>query len=370
MDSLNSYQTQSNVNHHKYTHYDAPQYDCSPSDRHPHIQGVQEKRRSSDFASRGEASWMGDVNHPQMHLNSIPPPGSPMYYAADGQWSAQNRTTRPQHDTYEYPGSPMMAPTSPYHQNTRYHHGAPINMNPNTYQSMQQHPIQQSPPMRQVMHQRNAAPIYSQPPQAHRSPQHPSTTWEGPKYYFEVEFKRFRRELFIGPSDYNVNDQVKVEADRGEDLGKVIHKASSLTELLKLASSTPPNLSQLLNNASCGVDSSMKCILRHATEDELQQLHIKHTEEADILQVCKRKVIERQLPMNVIDAEYQFDHHKLTFFFEADRRIDFRELVRDLFAIYKTRIWLQQVVPSMFVEKLSAPKVQSNNVEHEPAQCA
>jgi len=47
--------------------------------------------------------------------------------------------------------------------------------------------------------------------------------------------------------------------------------------------------------------------------------------------------------MHVIDAEYQFDRHKLTFFFEADRRIDFRELVRDLFAVYKTRIWLQQL---------------------------
>ena len=47
--------------------------------------------------------------------------------------------------------------------------------------------------------------------------------------------------------------------------------------------------------------------------------------------------------MHVIDAEYQFDRHKLTFFFEADRRIDFRELVRDLFSVYKTRIWLQQV---------------------------
>ena len=49
------------------------------------------------------------------------------------------------------------------------------------------------------------------------------------------------------------------------------------------------------------------------------------------------------LSSQVLDAEYQFDRHKLTFFFEADRRIDFRELVRDLFAIYKTRIWLQQV---------------------------
>jgi hypothetical protein len=47
--------------------------------------------------------------------------------------------------------------------------------------------------------------------------------------------------------------------------------------------------------------------------------------------------------MQVLDAEYQFDRHKLTFFFEADRRIDFRELVSELFSLYKTRIWMQQV---------------------------
>lgn len=47
--------------------------------------------------------------------------------------------------------------------------------------------------------------------------------------------------------------------------------------------------------------------------------------------------------MTVLDAEYQFDRHKLTFYFEADRRIDFRELVSELFSQYKTRIWMQQV---------------------------
>ena len=47
--------------------------------------------------------------------------------------------------------------------------------------------------------------------------------------------------------------------------------------------------------------------------------------------------------MTVVDAEYQFDRHKLTFFFEAEGRIDFRELVRDLFSMYKTRIWMQQL---------------------------
>jgi len=59
--------------------------------------------------------------------------------------------------------------------------------------------------------------------------------------------------------------------------------------------------------------------------------------------VIRSKVLEQMLPMSILDAEYQFDRHKLTFFFEADRRIDFRELVSELFSLYKTRIWMQQV---------------------------
>jgi hypothetical protein len=47
--------------------------------------------------------------------------------------------------------------------------------------------------------------------------------------------------------------------------------------------------------------------------------------------------------MTILDAEYQYDRHKLTFYFEADRRIDFRDLVSELFSLYKTRIWMQQV---------------------------
>lgn len=59
--------------------------------------------------------------------------------------------------------------------------------------------------------------------------------------------------------------------------------------------------------------------------------------------MIRAKVLEQRLPMTILDAEYQFDRHKLTFFFEADRRIDFRELVSELFSLYKTRIWMQQV---------------------------
>jgi len=65
------------------------------------------------------------------------------------------------------------------------------------------------------------------------------------------------------------------------------------------------------------------------------------------LRVIREKVLQRHLPMIILDAEYQFDRHKLVFFFEADRRIDFRELVSDLFSLYKTRIWMQQVDTSV-----------------------
>jgi hypothetical protein len=54
--------------------------------------------------------------------------------------------------------------------------------------------------------------------------------------------------------------------------------------------------------------------------------------------------------MIILDAEYQYDRHKLVFFFEADKRVDFRELVSDLFSLYKTRIWMQQVDTSTIPE--------------------
>jgi hypothetical protein len=54
-------------------------------------------------------------------------------------------------------------------------------------------------------------------------------------------------------------------------------------------------------------------------------------------------VLERALCISILDVEYQFDHHKLTVFFEADQRIDLRDLVSELFSLYKTRIWMQQV---------------------------
>ncbi|RHY23214.1 hypothetical protein DYB32_009274 [Aphanomyces invadans] len=149
---------------------------------------------------------------------------------------------------------------------------------------------------------------------------------------YEVQFKRSRKDFFAGIRGYNVGDYVKVEGDRGEDVGHVLGVVSFDHSIKKKVD---------LTHTAMGV----KRIMRLASEAECDLLRQQHKEEQEVLHVCRTKVRQRMLPMNVIDAEYQFDRHKLTFYFEADRRIDFRELVRDLFAIYKTRIWLQQVVP-------------------------
>ena len=83
--------------------------------------------------------------------------------------------------------------------------------------------------------------------------------------------------------------------------------------------------------------------MRVATHDEISLLEVKRDEEEELLKICSTKVRQRGLPMSVVDAEYQFDRNKLTFFFQAEGRIDFRELVRDLFSMYKTRIWMEQI---------------------------
>jgi hypothetical protein len=101
---------------------------------------------------------------------------------------------------------------------------------------------------------------------------------------------------------------------------------------------------QITQNGTGGSGTAdLKRITRLATHDEVSLLVMKRDEEDELLKICRGKARQRGLRMNVVDAEYQFDRHKLTFFFEAEGRVDFRELVRDLFSIYKTRIWMQQL---------------------------
>mmetsp|Transcript_26462 Transcript_26462/g.62169 ORF Transcript_26462/g.62169 Transcript_26462/m.62169 type:complete len:825 (-) Transcript_26462:293-2767(-) len=167
-------------------------------------------------------------------------------------------------------------------------------------------------------------------------------TMQAPKIVYNVKFKRTQRTFEIGPRlnrDLKVGTYVKVEADRGEDLGIVIGKAKNA---ISRSTSFGSGVGEM-PTAGAGGGGDLKKIIRLATHDEVGLLVLKREEEDELLKVCRLKVRQRGMPMHVVDAEYQFDRHKLTFFFEADTRIDFRELVRDLFSIYKTRIWMQQL---------------------------
>jgi len=179
-------------------------------------------------------------------------------------------------------------------------------------------------------------------------------TMQAPKIVYNVKFKRTQRTFEIGPRlnrDLKVGTYVKVEADRGEDLGIVIGKVKNP---LARSSSFGGGMGDM-PTAGAGGGGDSKKIIRLATHDEVGLLVMKREEEEELLKVCRLKVRQRGMPMHVVDAEYQFDRHKLTFFFEADTRIDFRELVRDLFSIYKTRIWMQQLDKNTSATCPSAP---------------
>jgi cell fate regulator YaaT (PSP1 superfamily) len=131
------------------------------------------------------------------------------------------------------------------------------------------------------------------------------------------EFYRNARELYLKTGNYCV-----VQADRGEDMGLII----------SIARGSPDD-----------VDTDIKEVLRHATEKDLDLLKEIREKEKEALNVCQEKVTEHKLPMKLVDVEYQFDGNKITFYFTSEGRIDFRELVKDLAGIFRTRIDLRQI---------------------------
>ncbi|KAI0719096.1 PSP1-domain-containing protein [Cerioporus squamosus] len=176
------------------------------------------------------------------------------------------------------------------------------------------------------------------------------TSW--PLYI--VEFKAGRTDLFYCTDltqDIRVGDLVIVEADRGKDLGKVVNDTITLAEVeafqkqQKLMSMGHADVHGVPTSptgaAGGGVkDINPKMIYGKAQHRDTQGLAAKLQDEAKALELCRNKVRQRKLPMEVVDAEYQWDRRKLTFYFIAEKRIDFRELVRELFRLYKTRIWM------------------------------
>ena len=146
---------------------------------------------------------------------------------------------------------------------------------------------------------------------------------EGRELY-EVGFKGERRGFFLNPQNVpvSVGDAVIVEADRGVDLGYVLRMG-------KLVWQRRP---EKLGN-----------ILRKATPEEVASLAEKAKKEEEAFRACREKIAQHGLKMKLVDVEYQFDGKKITFYFTAERRVDFRDLVRDLAKYFHTRVELRQI---------------------------
>jgi len=87
----------------------------------------------------------------------------------------------------------------------------------------------------------------------------------------------------------------------------------------------------------------LKKVIRVATEEDLAVLEANREKEKKASQICQQKIAEHQLDMKLVDVEYTFDNNKILFYFTADGRIDFRDLVKDLAAVFRTRIELRQI---------------------------
>ena len=140
-----------------------------------------------------------------------------------------------------------------------------------------------------------------------------------------VEFKGNRREFFNNTyyHSLNLNDYVIVEAERGEDAGllkKKVEKEIDFSDDLKPRS-----------------------ILRPASDEDKQRIDENREDEKGAWDKAQELITKHKLEMKLVDIEYQYDRNKLTFYFTAEHRVDFRSLVRDLAAVYRTRIELRQI---------------------------
>ncbi|KAF1992076.1 hypothetical protein K402DRAFT_416556 [Aulographum hederae CBS 113979] len=203
-----------------------------------------------------------------------------------------------------------------------------------------------------------------------------------------VQFKCARAEIYYSPTDSGLQieegEMVIVEGDRGQDLGIVKHcrltedqardlKEKSVLENYKWLMMFSSLYGRVEQNSDVGLMASRaaipggmgprvnpqnvprvqhnarpKMIKRKANEHEIYLLRDKEGTEAKAKRVAQGKASDRGFRMEILDAEFQLDLKKLTFYYYADSYIDFNLLVTDLFKVYKTRIWMSAVNPASF----------------------
>ena len=140
-----------------------------------------------------------------------------------------------------------------------------------------------------------------------------------------VRFKKLGKIYFFNPKNLRVKkgDKVIVETAQGEEYGEVMI----------------PN--RIVEDEK--IMAPLKKVIRIANNKDYKHYEECQKKEKEAFHICQKKIKEHKLDMTLTDVEYKFDDSKILFYFTADGRIDFRELVKDLAAIYKTRIELRQI---------------------------
>lgn len=140
-----------------------------------------------------------------------------------------------------------------------------------------------------------------------------------------VRFRTAGKIYYFAPLEFTIkrNDHVIVETARGIEFGTVVMPPKEVEDEK--------------------VVQPLKPVLRLATQKDIEQEAANRKKEKEAFRICLEKIRKHNLEMKLIDAEYTFDNNKVLFYFTADGRIDFRELVKDLAAVFKTRIELRQI---------------------------
>lgn len=140
-----------------------------------------------------------------------------------------------------------------------------------------------------------------------------------------VRFRPAGKIYFFAPGKYNIHtgDKVIVETARGVEFGTVVTGQRDVED--------------------DKITQPLKPVIRIATQDDIRKEEKNREKEKEAFGICLEKIRKHGLEMKLIDAEYTFDNNKVLFYFTADGRIDFRELVKDLASVFRTRIELRQI---------------------------
>ena len=140
-----------------------------------------------------------------------------------------------------------------------------------------------------------------------------------------VRFRTAGKIYFFAPGKFDIKqgDNVIVETARGIEFGRVVSGPKDVKDE--------------------DVVQPLKSVIRLATEQDRKTVEKNKQKEKEAFKICQEKIRRHKLEMKLIDVEYTFDGNKILFYFTADGRIDFRELVKDLAAVFRTRIELRQI---------------------------